>query len=234
MYLIVSYLPRAPADRLGNPATPSRTASTMKGYQLIPALAFFFAACGGGDAPDAGASTSQPAAAAAAPAAQPAANTGAMPAAPTGAMTIPDWYSVDNDARTVNMTITAGATPDNNYWNFNGAIKGALAITVPEGYTITIELVNQDPNMVHSVGIQRDFTNPMLPPTPDPVFEGAVTPNPQSMIDGTMPGQSATIQFVADAAGNYAMICYTPGHTALGMWLYFNVADGGEAGVQGL
>ena len=49
-----------------------------------------------------------------------------------------------------------------------------------------------------------------------------------------MPGQSATIQFVADAAGNYAMICYTPGHTTLGMWLYFNVAAGGEAGVQGL
>ena len=46
----------------------------MKGYRLIPALAFFLAACGGGDAPDAGAAASQPGAAApaaAAPAAQP-------------------------------------------------------------------------------------------------------------------------------------------------------------------
>ena len=205
----------------------------MKRIHLISALAVVCVACGGDDAPDAGA-TSQPAAAAAAPAAQPAAATGALPAPPTGSMTIPEWYSVDNDARTVHMTITAGATPDNNYWNFNGSIKGALAITVPEGYTITIDLVNSDPNMVHSLGIQRDFTNPMLPPTPDPVFEGAVTPNPQSMIDGTMPGQTATIEFVADAAGDYTMICYTPGHTALGMWLYFNVSGDGDAGVQGL
>lgn len=205
----------------------------MKGYQLLPTLAFFLAACGGGDAPDAGAAgaTSEPAAAA--PAAQPAA-TGGLPAPPTGPMTTPEWYTVDNAARTVHMTITAGSTPDNNYWNFNGAINGTVAITVPEGYTITIDLVNDDPNMAHSLGIQRDFANPMMPPTPDPVFEGAITPNPQSMTAGTMPGETATIQFVADAAGEYSMICYTPGHTALGMWLYFNVAGDGGAGVQGL
>ena len=202
----------------------------MKRIQLISALAVVCVACGGEDAPAAGGG-SQPAAAAAA---QPAATTGGLPAPPTGAMAIPDWYSVDNDARTVHITVTAGATPDNNYWNFNGAINGDLAITVPEGYTVTIDLVNDDPNMVHSLGIQRDFTNPMLPPTPDPVFEGAVTPNPQSMTDGTMPGQTATIEFVADAAGDYTMICYTPGHTALGMWLYFNVSGDGGAGVQGL
>ena len=205
----------------------------MKRIQLISALAVVCVACGGDDAPDAGA-TSQPAAAAAAASQPAAAAAGALPAPPTGPMVIPDWYSVDNDARTVYMTVTAGATPDNNYWNMNGNVNGAIAITVPEGYTITIDLVNQDPNMAHSLGIQTDFTNPMLPPTPNPVFEGAITPNPQSMIDGTMPGQTATIQFVADKAGDYTMICYTPGHTALGMWLYFNVSADGEAGVQGL
>ena len=183
----------------------------MKGNQLLSVLTFLFLVCACGEA-----------------AAQ------AMPAPPSGAMTIPDWYSVDNDARTVSMTITAGSTPDNNYWNMNGAIKGALAITVPEGYTITIDLVNKDPMMPHSLGIQAGFTDPMIPPTPNPVFEGALTPNPQSMVDATMPNQSATIQFVADAAGNYAMICYIPGHTTLGMWLYFNVSGDGTAGVQGL
>lgn len=157
-----------------------------------------------------------------------------MPAAPTGALTIPDWYAVDNDARTVSMTMTAGSTPDNNYWNFNGAIKGEHAIVVPEGYTVTIELVNQDPNMAHSLGIQAGYTDPMLPPAPTPAFDGAITPNPQSMIDGTMPGQSATITFVADAAGNYTMVCYIAGHTALGMWLFFDVSANGEAGVRGL
>ena len=49
-----------------------------------------------------------------------------------------------------------------------------------------------------------------------------------------MPGETATIQFVADAAGNYHMVCYVPGHTAIGMWLYFNVTESEEVGVQGL
>lgn len=200
-------------------------------YPLLPALgalAIAVAACGGGDAP-----ADQPAdAPAAQPAPAPAAS--AMPAPPTGPMTIPDWYVIDRDAQTVHMTITAGATPDFNYWNFNGFVKGAIAITVPAGYTVTIDLVNEDPNMAHSLGIQEGFTNPMMPVTPSPAFEGAVTPNPLSMTEGTMPGETATIEFVADQAGNYHMVCYVPGHTAIGMWLYFNVTDSEEVGVQGL
>ena len=43
------------------------------------------------------------------------------------------------------MTLTSGSTPDNNHWNYNGAIEGSMAITVPEGYTVTIDLVNDDP-----------------------------------------------------------------------------------------
>jgi uncharacterized cupredoxin-like copper-binding protein len=38
---------------------------------------------------------------------------------------------------------------------------------------------------------------------------------------------------VATTAGNYAMVCYVPGHAALGMWLYFDVSADGEAGVRG-
>jgi FtsP/CotA-like multicopper oxidase with cupredoxin domain len=200
----------------------------MKRHPWIPAIVIGLTACGGGDAP-----ADSPAGGGAATA-QPAAPPSSMPPPPGGLLTIPDWYAVDHDARTVQMTITAGSTPDNNYWNFNGAIKGELAITVPVGYTVSMELVNNDPNMPHSLGIQADFTDPMLPPTPNPVFEGAVTENPQSMVEATMPGERETIEFVADTAGEYTMICYIAGHTALGMWLYFNVAADDAAGVQGL
>jgi len=196
----------------------------MKRYLSLPVL-FLVAACGGGDAPDAAPGNAP--AAAPAPAA-------ALPAPPSGPLAMPDWFSVDNDARTVSITVTAGATPDNNYWNFNGVIKGAHQIIVPEGYTVSVTLVNNDPNMAHSLGIQADYNDPMIPPPPTPAFEGAITPNPQSMIDGTMPGQSATIQFVADRAGSYKMVCYVAGHTALGMWLYFDVSAAGEAGVRGV
>lgn len=198
----------------------------MKSFKLIPAAALFLVACGGGEPADSGAD---------APAAAPAAaTTPAGPVAPTGPMTIPDWYQVDHDARTVALTVVAGSTPDNNYWNFNGAIRGQQAITVPEGYEISIELVNEDPNMAHSLGISTELSNFTVPPTPDPVFAGAITENPQSMIDATMPGESETITFVADAAGNYSMVCYIAGHSAVGMWLFFNVSGDGEAGVQGL
>jgi FtsP/CotA-like multicopper oxidase with cupredoxin domain len=199
----------------------------MKSFKLIPAAALFLVACGGGEPADSGAPE--------APATEPAAAAApAGPAAPTGPMTIPDWYQVDHDAKTVRLSVVAGQTPDNNYWNFNGAIRGQLAITVPEGYEVTIDLENRDPNMAHSLGISTELVNFTVPPTPDPVFAGAMSENPQSMIDATMPGETETITFVADAAGNYSMVCYIAGHSAIGMWLFFNVSGDGDAGVQGL
>ena len=199
----------------------------MKSLKLFPAATLFLVACGGGEPADSGASD--------APSTEPAVvEAPAGPAAPTGPMTIPDWYQVDHDAKTVRLSVVAGLSPDNNYWNYNGAIRGQLAITVPEGYEVTIDLENRDPNMAHSLGISSELVNFMVPPTPEPVFAGAITENPQSMIDATMPGETESITFVADTAGNYSMVCYIAGHSAIGMWLFFNVSAGGEAGVQGL
>ncbi len=199
----------------------------MKSLKLFPAATLFLVACGGGEPADSGASD--------APSTEPAVvEAPAGPAAPTGPMTIPDWYQVDHDAKTVRLSVVAGLSPDNNYWNYNGAIRGQLAITVPEGYEVTIDLENRDPNMAHSLGISSELVNFTVPPTPEPVFAGAITENPQSMIDATMPGETESITFVADAAGNYSMVCYIAGHSAIGMWLFFNVSAGGEARVQGL
>ena len=199
----------------------------MKNYLLVPAIVITFAACGRGDAGDAGAADNGAAS-------QPVVARPVEPSTPTGPMTMPKWYGVDHDAKTVHLTVTAGAIPDNNYWNFNGHIKGELAITVPVGYTVTIDFVNEDPIMAHSLGISSELSNFAMPPAPEPVFAGAITENAESMIDATASGGSETIQFVADTAGEYSMVCYIAGHTTLGMWLYFNVSGSGKAGVQGL
>lgn len=182
------------------------------------------AACGGGD--------SEPATEQAAPAAEPA----PAPAVerPSGALTMPDWYEIDEATNTVHLTLIAGETSRNNYWNYNGAINGELDITVPEGATVTIELTNNDPVMAHSVGISDKLSNFAVPPTPDPVFEGAISESPLSMIEGGMPGSTQEISFVASEAGEYSLVCYVPGHTAVGMWLFFTVSAEGEAGVRGL
>lgn len=197
----------------------------MKLRHLLPVVTAAFVACGGGEPEESGAGS------AGAPSTPPS-SPAAVPPPPGGPMTMPDWYSLDSDARTVHLSITAGLTPDNNHWNFNGAIKGDMAITVPEGYTVDIQFTNNDPNMAHSLGIEPATINFTVPPTPTPVFEGAITENPGSMIDGTMPGESEPVTFVADQAGHYAMVCYVPGHTAVGMWIYFDVSASGEAGVQ--
>ena len=145
---------------------------------------------------------------------------------------MPAWMLVDNDARTVSMTITAGTTAENNRWNFGGAIKGEMLITVPVGYEVTLEFVNDDPLMAHSLGISTETGSfgAMIDATP--AFPGAMTQNPTSMVDATMPGQRETIVFTPDATGEYTMVCYIPGHAVTDMWVYFNVSADGAAGVQ--
>ena len=177
-------------------------------------------ACGGGEPAETSGSGS------------PAAAAPAEAGPPSGPMTMPSWFQVDNDARTVSMTITAGTTPDNNHWNFNGATNGSMAITVPEGYAITVELVNNDPVMAHSLGISTQTSSFGAMVEPVPVFAGAMTENPTSMVESTMPGETSSIRFTADAAGDYSMVCYIAGHGITGMWIYFNVSADGEAGVQ--
>ena len=195
-----------------------------KRFTLVSVLASTaLIACGGGEP----AQTSNSAGSAGATAAPAAAPPPAM-----GEMTMPSWFQVDNDARTVSMTITAGSTTENNSWNFNGVTKGAMTITVPEGYTVTVELVNNDPVMAHSLGISTETSSFSGAPDPVPAFPGAITSNPASMMESTMPGQRESIQFTVDEPGNYSMVCYIAGHALTGMWVYFNVSADGLVGVQ--
>lgn len=158
----------------------------------------------------------------------------AQPDAAPAALTTPDWFQVDHDANTVEIHLVAGATNENNYWNYQGFYGGRGGITVPEGYTVTITLENRDPNMGHSVGVgERRASWPGSFPEPiTPVFEGALTENPTSMTESTMPGESETITFVADQSGDFALVCYVVGHASAGMWMPFTVSTDGEAGVS--
>lgn len=187
----------------------------MRIKALSAALIFGLAACGGGDDAPAPADT--------APSAD-------APAAAAPAAT--DWFVVDEDAQTVTINLIAGETSDNNYWNYNGFYGGRGAITVPEGFTVTVNFENRDPAMAHSVGVGESLASyPTNFQNPQPVFAGAMSSNPTSMTAATMPGQSETFVFTADAAGEYALICYIAGHAATGMWMPFIVSADGSYGV---
>jgi len=176
-------------------------------------------ACGGGDA-----GTDEAPAGAATEEAPPAAAAEAAPA---------DWFQIDEGAQTVTLNVIAGSTPDNNTWNFNGYYNGNATVTVPEGYTVTVNFTNQDQNMAHSVGVDERTGN--FPPNisePAPVFAGAISSNPTSLTEATMPGESESFTFTADAAGNYSLVCYIPGHAVTGMWIHFNVSSDGSSGIS--
>lgn len=151
-----------------------------------------------------------------------------------GPLVIPDWFVVDEASGAVRLAITAGATEAKNYWNFNGYTDGEIVIVVPEGTNVTIDFSNADPAMAHSLGLSRELANFAMPPAPDPAFPGAITKNPTSMVSSTLPGESETIEFVADEAGRYSLVCYIAGHTAVGMWIFFEIAADASVGVRGL
>ncbi|MSR36445.1 MAG: hypothetical protein EXR95_07355 [Gemmatimonadetes bacterium] len=142
-----------------------------------------------------------------------------------------DWVHVDDAAKTVMVDVVSGKDAINNNWNFNGFANGNATVTVPTGYKVTINFTNNDPNMAHSIGVAPKATPFSATPTTEPVFAGAVSPNPTSMTDATTKGENDVVTFTADKAGEYALICYVPGHAAAGMWINFTVADGATAGV---
>ena len=192
---------------------------TMTGRRMLAAaIVIGLSACGGGGAP-----ASEPNAAP--PADAPA------PAATVETFGMPDWMQVDSGAETVVIDLVAGLTDDNNRWNFNGVHSGRGGITVPAGYTVTVNFQNTDGAMAHSVGVDaKSDSYPNVFSDVVPQFAGGVTADPTSMMDATMPGEAEQLTFVADAPGEYVLICYVTGHAALGMWIDFNVSADGEAG----
>ncbi len=172
-------------------------------------------ACGGADSPDAAPAASEPAAA---PAAEGAVEGG-----------IPDWYHIDTDAKTVELHVTAQM---DGGWKFNGMANGKGTITVPLGYEITVEFTNDDSAMAHSLGIDAQVGGyGAMFEDPQPAFSGAITADPTSMTEATLPGETESFRFTADVAGEYALVCYIPAHAVTGMWVRFNVSEG-EPGVS--
>ena len=152
-------------------------------------------------------------------------------AGPAGSLSTPAWMTLDETAQTVSMDIVAGETEANNRWNFNGLYAGEGAIVVPQGYSVTINFTNADPNQPHSFGIDEAMDSyPATFDNPEPAFAGAISPD--AATTGTAPNGTATISFTTDDAGEYAMICYIAGHAVAGMVVPFEVSADGSAGLR--
>lgn len=101
----------------------------------------------------------------------------------------------------------------NSGFNFNGYGGGRLAISVPEGWRVTVTCENRGP-LNHSCAIVRG------PQDSQPAMPGAASPDP---VSGQAPGVSTTIEFTAQGQGTYRIACLGPGHEQGGMWDSFTV-----------
>ena len=108
------------------------------------------------------------------------------------------------------------------------ACNVAIPVSVPQGYSVTINFTNSDPTQPHSLGIDESQESwPATFDAPEPAFAGAISPDPTV---GTAPGGTATLTFTVDAAGDYTMVCYVPGHAVAGMHIPFTVTPDGAPG----
>ena len=143
------------------------------------------------------------------------------PSATSSTVTLDRWASYDSVTQTLTLKLEAGYQDVNLGLNFDGEYKGQMVVTVPVGWTVTVDFSNQG-SINHSAAVVTASGT-------TPVFAGASTPDPTV---GTDPGQAAPFNFSASQVGSYRIACLIPGHEGLGMWDSFVVAPGGLPNVK--
>jgi len=130
--------------------------------------------------------------------------------------------SFDAPNRTATLTIVANVPGTSNEFNYNGYTKGALVITVPKGWAVTVHC-NGDPaaSYAHSCTVVRG------PEAKTPAFPGASLPDPTGTGFVTA-GEKKTFRFTPDAPFVGRFACLLIGHEPAGMWATFQVVNGGE------
>ena len=139
----------------------------------------------------------------------------------SGTGTPPDpaqYVRVDDASRSAVVTLIAGYPATDFQFNYDGYGSGALVLTVPIGWQVTIQCENHGtvPNSCSVVHHSKD-TAPA-----DPAW---TTPEPQRGLD---PAHSASFDFSPTKTGSYRIASLVDGHEASGMWLDLEVVAGGR------
>ena len=147
------------------------------------------------------------------------------PVAGTGPGTQPDpsqYLHVDAATQSVVVTLIAGHPATDNQFNYDGYSSGALVLTVPVGWQLTVQCQNHGtvPNSCAVVS-GRAATKPVDP--------GWSTPDPQRGLD---PGQSASFVFTASQPGSYRIASLVGGNEASGMWANLEVIASGKPSLR--
>ncbi len=144
----------------------------------------------------------------------------------TGSGAPPDprqYIHVDATTQTAVVTLIAGHPATDIQFNYDGYGSGALVLTVPVGWLVTIQCENHGtvPNSCAVVANAK---------ATEPVQPGWSTPDPQRGLD---PGQSASFAFTPAATGSYRIASLVDGNEASGMWADLEVSAGGVPTLTG-
>jgi len=136
------------------------------------------------------------------------------------------WFSANARARMATLTLIAGYSDALGGFNFDGYGKGAMVVSVPSGYRVTILYRNKG-QYPHSVLVTLYARKDLVTGWPV-AFRGAAS---SDATNGASPGASQRFSFVADRVGTYAIICAVAGHEQAGMWDVLRVMRGGKPSI---
>lgn len=142
--------------------------------------------------------------------------TATTPPATSGSGSSSQYMQVNAASKSVTITL------DITGFNFDGDSNGKMTVSVPEGWSVTMDCDNKS-TIPHSCAVVQGASSTT------PEFTGAETTNP---LTGLQPGSSANFTFTASTTGNYRIGCLVPGHMAAGMWDNFNVTSGGSPSIS--
>lgn len=126
----------------------------------------------------------------------------------------------DPARKIVSIDVFAAWNNKQGGFNFNGGSNGGDTITVPQGWTVKMHVVNKDA-IPHSAIIITDAQP--LPSAP----QTAAIPRAYTahLSDGLPPVDgSDDLNFRAAKAGTYYLACGVPGHAPSGMYIVFQVS----------
>ena len=150
----------------------------------------------------------------------------ADPPGTTGSDAPPSAIRIGENDRVI-LEIVAGETHENSYWNLNGLHGGTGNIRVPLGAEVEVDFRNADPAMAHSLGVTAwadPFPSDFAPI--EPAFPGAMVNEVGSDAGGIAPEGRSVFRFKATREGRFAVVCFVPGHAAVGMYIPVEVVDG--------
>ena len=130
------------------------------------------------------------------------------------------FLSVDpKTPKIARLVVVSAYNPVNYGMNFNGFAKGGARYTIPQGWTVSVMFTNNSPVPHSAIVVEKPVVKKLQ--MGEPAFKGASTPYP---VRGTTGKGGVAFQFVADEAGEFAMACGFPSHSANGHWIAFDVS----------